>query len=202
MFTDWLRKVTKWLLVPIARVLGRLGISANALTLIGCALTIGVAIVIATGRFQLGGLLLIAAAGLDGVDGMVARQMGKATKFGSFLDSVIDRVSESVLFLGIAWWYMGQPGQIEELLAYVAIVGAMLVSYTRARAEGIGVDCKVGLFTRVERAIVLVLALLFNLMTPALWLLAVGTMATSIHRMVHVYLQVREQPLKANLPGE
>ncbi|MHB1293389.1 MAG: CDP-alcohol phosphatidyltransferase family protein [Anaerolineae bacterium] len=195
MFTEWLRKITKWLLEPIARGLGRMGISANALTIIGCLLTITVSVVIATGRFQLGGLLLIVTAGLDGVDGMVARQMGKATKFGSFLDSVLDRVSESAMLLGVAWWYMGQPGRTEEMLAYVAIVGAMLVSYTRARAEGLGISCKVGLLTRVERAIVLVAGLVLNVMTPALWLLAVGTVATSIHRMVHVYLQVREEPL-------
>lgn len=186
-FTDWLRSVTKDLIGPVARFLGRLGLSPNALTILGCLLNIGVGIVIATGRFPLGGLLLIFASAFDAIDGTLARQMGQTTKFGAFLDSVLDRVSESATLLGIAWWYMGQPGRVEETLAYITIVGSLLVSYTRARAEGISVECKGGYFTRVERAIVIIAALVLGLTPWALGLLAVGTVVTTIWRIVHVY---------------
>lgn len=195
MFTAWLRKVTHKIIAPIAAALARLGVPANTITILGSVFTIIVALLIALGHLRLGGVLLIGAASIDALDGAVARQMGRATKFGAFLDSVLDRVSESAVLLGLAWWYMGQPGQIEEILAYVAIVGSMLVSYARARGEGIGVDCEVGLFTRVERAILIIAALILGLTTPALWVLAVGTTITAIHRIVHVYLQVKDMPL-------
>jgi CDP-diacylglycerol---glycerol-3-phosphate 3-phosphatidyltransferase len=195
MFTEWLRKVTRWLIVPIASFLGRMGISANALTIIGCLLNVAVAMVIATGRLQLGGVCLIAAASFDGLDGTLARQMGKPTKFGAFLDSVLDRISESAIFLGLAWWYMGQGHTVETLLAYVAVVGSLMVSYTRARAEGIGTDCKVGLLTRVERSVLLIAALILGLAAPALWILAVGTLFTTLYRIVHVYRQVKDEAL-------
>jgi len=195
MFTEWLRKVTRGITVPVANWLGRIGLSANALTIIGCLLTIAVGVVIATGRLRLGGWGLILAAGLDGMDGTLARQTGKPTKFGAFLDSVLDRVSESAVLLGLAWWYMGQPGRVEEFLAYIAIVGSLLVSYARARAEGIGVECKVGLLTRVERSVVIIAALILGLTPLALWILAIGTVLTALHRMVHVYTHTRDQPL-------
>jgi CDP-diacylglycerol--glycerol-3-phosphate 3-phosphatidyltransferase len=104
-------------------------------------------------------------------------------------------VSESAILLGLAWWYMGQPGMIEELLAYITIVGSFLVSYTRGRAEGLGVDCKVGLFTRVERTLVLIIALLLGVPEAGLWLLAVGTPLTAFHRMMYVYMQTKNLPL-------
>src|SRR4030042_3497134 len=102
MFTEWLRKVTRWIAVPIANFLTRIGISANALTIIGCILTIVVATTIVMGHLRWGGALLIVAAALDGLDGTVARQKGKPTKFGAFLDSVLDRISESAILLGLA----------------------------------------------------------------------------------------------------
>ena len=195
MITDWLRKVFKGVIDAIASFLARLGLTANALTIISCLLDIAVAGVIATGRLRLGGLLLIATLPLDGIDGTLARQMGQPTKFGAFLDSVLDRVSESAVLLALAWWYMGQPGRTEEILAFIAIVGSLLVSYTRARAEGLGIECKVGFFTRVERCAIIVAALILRLTAPALWLLAIGTVFTALHRMVHVYGQAKDTPL-------
>jgi len=195
MFTEWLRRITRGITVPIASLFGRLGISANGLTVLGCMLTVGVAVLISMGHTRLGGVCLIVAAGIDGLDGALARQTGKPTRFGAFLDSVLDRVSESAVLLGMAWWYMGQPGHTEEILAYFAIFGSLMVSYARARAEAIGVECKVGLFTRVERSVVLVAALVLGLTRPGLWLLAVGTILTAAHRVVHVYLRVKDTPL-------
>jgi CDP-diacylglycerol--glycerol-3-phosphate 3-phosphatidyltransferase len=141
-------------------------------------------------------VLLIAAASIDGLDGSLARMNGGGTRFGAFLDSVLDRVSESAIFLGLAWWYLGQPGMAEEMLAYLAVTGSLLVSYVRARAEGIGVPCQVGLFTRVERSILLIAALILGLTVPALWILAVGTWLTTIHRIVAVYRATGDAPLE------
>jgi len=195
MFTEWLRKVTRGITVPVTSFLSRIGISANTVTLLGCILTVAVAILTSMGHLRLGGICLIVAAGLDGLDGSLARQTGGATKFGAFLDSVLDRVSESAVLLGLGWWYMSQPGLTEELLACVAIFGSLMVSYARARAEAIGVECKVGLFTRVERSLVLIAALILGLAPMGLWLLAIGTVLTALHRVIHVYLQTRDAPL-------
>ena len=195
MFTEWLRKVFRGLMEPIAAVFVRLGFTANSITILGCLLNIAVAVVIATGRMRLGGILFIVTSAFDNVDGTLARLKGGPTKFGAYLDSVLDRVSESAVLLGLAWWYMGQPGHVEEILVYVAIVGSLLVSYTRARAEGLGIECKAGLFTRVERCVLLVAALVLGLVVPGLWILAIGTVFTATHRVVHVYLQVRDTPL-------
>ncbi|NLG27109.1 MAG: CDP-alcohol phosphatidyltransferase family protein [Chloroflexi bacterium] len=195
MFTDWLRKVFGGTAERVARFLGSLGLSPNALTIVGCVLTVGVAVIIGSGRFVLGGLLLIITEVFDFLDGTLARVQGKKTKYGSFLDSTLDRVSDSAVVIALAWYYTQQGNDVAVLLAIVAVFGAMLVSYTRARAEIIHVDCKVGFFTRVERSAILVAALVLNLVVPALWILAIGTVATALHRMVHVYLQVRDQPL-------
>lgn len=196
MFTDWLRKVSRGIVQPLASFLSRLGFSANAVTILGCLMNVAVAAVLATGRLRLGGVLLIAAAGIDGLDGSLARLNGRPTRFGAFLDSVLDRVSESAILLGLAWWYLGQPGITEELLVYIAIAGSLMVSYVRARAEGIGVPCKVGLFTRVERSILLIAALILGLTVPALWIMAVGTWLTTIHRIVAVYRAAGDAPLE------
>ena len=195
MLSEWARVLFRWATEPMARLFARLGLVANALTIIGCLLNVGAAVVIATGRLRLGGICLLVASAFDGIDGTLARQMGGATKFGAFLDSVLDRVSESAILLGLAWWYMSQPGPREEVLAYVAIVGSLLVSYTRARAEGLGIECKVGLFTRVERCVILIVALILRLTSPALWLLAIGTVMTAIHRVLYVYSRVKREPL-------
>jgi len=196
MFTDWLRRITKGILEPIAAFLARHGIHANTLTVFGCALNILVGIIVGMGYLRWGGVLLIIASAFDALDGTVARRVGRPTKFGAFLDSVLDRVSESAVLLGIAVWAMRVPGLWEELLAYIAIVGSMLVSYTRARGEGLGVSTKVGILTRVERCIVLIVGLVFHtLLLPALWVLAVGTVWTTLHRMYDVYRQVKDQPL-------
>jgi len=197
MFTEWLRKVTRGIVEPIVTVFARVGIHANTLTLIGCLLNIVVAVVIATGHIRLGGILLIGASAFDALDGTLARRVQRPTKFGAFLDSVLDRVSEAAILLGIAWWYLHlePPHMLGAFLSYVAIVGSTMVSYARARGEGLGISSKVGLLTRVERCLVLIVGLVFHLVMPALWILAVGTTLTTIHRIVDTYLKLKDEPL-------
>jgi CDP-diacylglycerol---glycerol-3-phosphate 3-phosphatidyltransferase len=195
MFTDWLRSTFRGVIDAAASIFNRLGLHPNTLTIVGCLLQLGVGVVLASGALRLGGVLLALASAFDALDGALARQLGKTSRFGAFLDSSLDRISESGILLGLAWFYMGQPGRTEEIIIYIAIVGSLMVSYTRARAEGLGIECKEGLFTRVERTLVLFIGLVTGWVVPALWILAVGSLATAVHRMISVYLKVRDEPL-------
>lgn len=190
MFTAWLRKTFKSVIDPTAAFLARLGVSANGLTIAGCSIAVFVGILLAQGYLRLGGIILLLTMGTDALDGALARHAGQATRFGAFLDSSFDRIADASLLLGLGWWYRGQGGP-HDMLASIAAVGSLLVSYSRARAEAIGVECKVGLFTRVERSLVLIAALILGLTGPALWLLALGTVSTALHRILHVFLQTR-----------
>jgi CDP-diacylglycerol--glycerol-3-phosphate 3-phosphatidyltransferase len=183
-----------WIAVPLGQIAGWLeatGISPNALTLIGFLLTVIVALVLASGQLLWGGLLLIAAALFDTLDGALARHAGKTTVFGAFLDSVVDRFSESVTLVALIWYFSGQIGvqsdaRLAVLLLAFTLVGSLLVSYTRARAEAINVECKEGFFQRTERIIVLILGLVTGWMLPVLWVLAIFTNFTAVQRILDV----------------
>jgi CDP-diacylglycerol--glycerol-3-phosphate 3-phosphatidyltransferase len=187
MLSDVVRKYSQIFLEPLARFISRTGISPNVITVIGFLLMVGVAFVLANGYLVLGGLLIIAAALFDAIDGTLARMMGRTSRFGAFLDSTLDRFSEAIIFLGLFIYLIGQDQKIELILIYATVVGSMMVSYARARAEGIGVPLKDGLFTRFERIFILVVGLLFNQLTLALWVLAIFTNFTAIQRMYLVW---------------
>ncbi|HRV92232.1 MAG TPA: CDP-alcohol phosphatidyltransferase family protein [Anaerolineae bacterium] len=163
------------------------GVSPNVITIAGFILMVGVAFVLAQGHFLLGGILITGVAIFDAVDGTLARMMGRTSRFGAFLDSTLDRFSEAVIFLGLFVYYINQDGQLELILIYATVVGSLMVSYARARAEGIGVPLKDGLFTRFERVFLLVVGLIFNWLTPVLWLLAIFSNLTAFQRMYLVW---------------
>ena len=163
----------------------------------GGLFNIGVGVLIALGHLRLGGALLIVAAGLDALDGAVARQAGKPTQFGAFFDSTLDRVSEVAIFGGLLWYYATLGQNVDALFSFVALSGSVMVSYTRARAEGLGIECKVGWFTRVERSILTIAALILGVMPYAQWLLAVGTWFTTAQRIWHVYRVAKGKPLSS-----
>ncbi len=169
---------------PVIGILGKSGIKPDALTFTGLAINIGAAYVIATGHFPLGGILILAAGLFDLLDGALARFAQKTTKFGAILDSAVDRISEAAIFCGLLVWYM--PGRSEIVLIFAVLIGSFLVSYIRARAEGLGLECKVGLFTRAERVIVLAVGLLVNQVVIALWILAVFVYITVVQRLVYL----------------
>jgi CDP-diacylglycerol--glycerol-3-phosphate 3-phosphatidyltransferase len=173
--------------LPVAAALLRLGVTPNALTLIGFALNIAVAAVIGYGFQTAGGLLLLFAGLFDMLDGAVARLGGKVTVFGGFLDSTLDRYSEAVILFGLLVLYTSQGSTTETMLVYAVIVGSLMVSYARARAEGLGLDCSVGWLQRPERILLLGLGLIVNQVVPVLWLLAVFTNVTTVQRIWHVY---------------
>jgi CDP-diacylglycerol--glycerol-3-phosphate 3-phosphatidyltransferase len=143
--------------------------------------------VLTRGAFTPGGILVLVAGLFDALDGSVARVTGRTSTFGAFFDSTLDRLSEAVIYLGLLIYFVGQPdGRLEVVLIYVSIVASLMVSYTRARAEGLGLECRVGVFTRLERVVVLALGLLLGWVRPALWIIAIGSLLTALHRMWHV----------------
>ncbi len=166
--TDWARKWGAGVLEPIARLIARTGISPNVVTVTGLILNIGVAWVLAQGHMRLGGLLAALVGLLDALDGALARLTGQKSRFGAFLDSFVDRLCEAVLYLGLLIFYTRHGARQEIMLIYAAIVGSLLISYARARAEGLGLECKVGLLTRMERIAILSLALILNRMSISL----------------------------------
>jgi CDP-diacylglycerol---glycerol-3-phosphate 3-phosphatidyltransferase len=189
MLSDRLRRWSQWIVQPIVRTLHRLHVTPNQLTIFGFLLNLINAWLLAIGRLQLAGVLILLFSAMDALDGSLARLSGQVTKFGGFLDSVLDRVSETALFLGLLIYFVhsGPQDQIYVYLVYLAINGSLLVSYTRARAEGLGLECRAGWFTRVERIIVLSLGLLVGWIRPVLWLLAIATNLTALQRIIHVY---------------
>jgi CDP-diacylglycerol--glycerol-3-phosphate 3-phosphatidyltransferase len=187
MFDTVVRKYSRFFMEPLARYISLTGLSPNVATLIGFALTVGVTIILAQGHLLWGGLLLIVASLFDSLDGTLARVIGRATRFGAFLDSTIDRFSEAVIFLGLFIYLSGQNQRLELILIYITIVGSLMVSYARARAEGIGVQIKEGLVTRFERVFILIAGLILNQLTLALWVLAITSNFTAIQRMYLVW---------------
>ena len=195
MVTDWVRRWSGSFLIPIARFVSWTGVSPNGITIIGFALTVVVAFLLAMGYFPLGGALLIVAAFFDGIDGALARLLNRVTRFGAFLDSTTDRFSEAALFLGLLIYYYGRGAGVEVILCYMTIIGSLMVSYTRARAEGLGIPLREGLFTRLERMVALIAGLLLSPWVP-LWfvlgLLAVLSNFTALQRIWLVWWATRE----------
>ncbi len=175
---------------PVVRILSKIGITPNALTFINLALNIVAAYVIATGHFLLGGVLVLVAGLFDLLDGALARFTKQTTRFGAILDSVADRISEAAILCGLLIWYIPQEeASLEIVLIFVVLIGSFLVSYIRARAEGLGLQCQVGLFTRAERVIVLAIDLLINQIFIALCVLVVFVFITVVQRLVYLWKQ-------------
>jgi CDP-diacylglycerol--glycerol-3-phosphate 3-phosphatidyltransferase len=174
---------------PIVRILSKNGITPNALTFINLALNIVAAYIIATGHFLLGGVLVLVAGLFDLLDGALARFTKQTTKFGAILDSTADRISEAAILCGLVIWYIPQLASLEIVLIFAVLIGSFLVSYIRARAEGLGWQCQVGLFTRAERVIVLAIGLLVNQIFIALCVMAVFVFITVVQRLVYLWKQ-------------
>jgi len=175
---------------PIVGILSKSGITPNALTFINLALNIVAAFVIATGHFLLGGVLVLVAGLFDLLDGALARFTKQTTKFGAILDSVADRISEAAILCGLLIWYIPQEGaSLEIVLIFIVLIGSFLISYIRARAEGLGWQCQVGLFTRAERVIVLAIGLLINQIFIVLCVLVAFVFITVVQRLVYLWKQ-------------
>ena len=175
---------------PIGRVLARTGINPNMITTIGLVLTTLAAILVGVDRPVLAGWVLVFGGLMDTFDGAVARANKTSTPFGGFYDSVTDRLSDGIILAGMAVWLAEQPRLM--VLSLIALVAAEVTSYVRAKAEAIDLACQIGLLERAERAILLMVALVFHrwLLEPVLWLLAVGGAVTVLQRIHHVWCQI------------
>lgn len=197
MFTDKVRQWGRGIVDPIAGFVSRTGISPNGVTFIGFLLMAGVGLVLSQGYLQLAGLLLVVAAFFDAIDGTMARMQNRVTRFGGFFDSTLDRYAEAAIFLGILIYYMGRGASTEVILAYATIIGSLMVSYTRARGEGLGISIRGGLLSRLERMVILVIFLLLNQLTIALWILAPLTNFTAIQRIWLMWRATQEEDAQA-----
>lgn len=191
--TGWVKSWADVILDPLSRLLARLGVQPNLLSLIGFFIASAAGAVVAAGYISHGGWLLLLSGPFDALDGALARIAGLETRFGAFLDSFIDRYSEAAVLFGILYWSNFQGDRILIALTFLTLLGSLMVSYARARAEALNISCKVGLFTRLERFIVLTLALLTKQLLIGLVILACLTNFTALQRMFHVYRQSLHQ---------
>ncbi|MGB1676653.1 MAG: CDP-alcohol phosphatidyltransferase family protein [Acidimicrobiales bacterium] len=201
MFDGNFRKGVDKILDPIGVLLSRIGVTANALTATGIVIAGIGSVFIGQGRLFLGFIFLILTGLPDALDGAVAKASGTSSVRGAFLDSVSDRVTDILLFCGIAWYLASnEPGRI--MMLPVAVMGAaMLISYQRAKAESLGFDAKGGIMERAERFIVLALGLLIsNILIPVLWVMLILTLITAIQRFIKVWKQATSHINKPTEP--
>ena len=173
-------------LEPLVHWLAERQVTPNQVTLAALGLSVLAAVCIGTGWLRLGALVLIVAGLGDLVDGMLARATDQASLFGAFFDSTLDRISEGAVLAAVAYRFASDGQPLLVALVVLALLGSLLVSYTRARAEALGIDCKVGLMSRAERLVLLIAGLLLGLLGPAIVLIAVLSLYTVGQRMQHV----------------
>lgn len=176
---------------PVAQLLSRTSITPSTITWLGFLLAVGAAALIVTRHLFAAGLVVLVAGFFDMLDGALARRTQQATSFGAVLDSTLDRLSEAVLLLGILILYAGEWSTFHILLVGIALPCSLVVSYIKARAEAMGLECQVGLFTRAERVIVLALGILLNQIVIALAVIVVFSLITIIQRLLYVWQQTR-----------
>ena len=198
MYTRLIGKGSRWLLAKIVRGLAATGLHPNFLTLLGLVVTIWAAVLFAAGEFRWAAGVVFLAGFLDLADGPVARKQGRVSTFGAFFDSVVDRYSDMILYMGLLVYYAMIGRFFYVVLAAVAMAGSFMVSYARARAESLIPACKVGFMERPERLVLLIIGGAFNRMAPVLWLIAVLSTVTVIHRTIYTW---QETTAGRTLPG-
>lgn len=191
-----LRGMFKGVLEAVAKLFMKVGLTANSVTVLGLLGSIGAGVLVALGYPLWAGVTLLLMAPLDAVDGTMARLSGKSSKFGAFLDSFIDRYDELFVYAGILYWYTTQNDLLGVMLCFAAASGAVMVSYARARAEALGFEAKVGVMTRVERAIVMIVGLLFGIVPIALGIIAILAHLTALLRLFVVRKQANREAEK------
>ncbi len=178
------------------RILSRTGIPPDTVTWSGFIITLGAAALIITGHLFAAGFVVLVAGFFDMLDGALARSTGRITRFGGILDSTLDRLSEAALLLSVLFVYASGNSVPGLVLVGLALVGSLMVSYIRARAEALDLQCEIGLFTRPERVIVLALGLLFSrfdyALTIALVIIVVFSFITVLQRIFNVWRQTKK----------
>ena len=179
--------------VPIVRLIARTGVSPNTITWVGFLITVFAAIFAAYGYLLASGVTVILAGLFDTLDGALARETGRVTRFGGALDSILDRLSEGAVLVGITVFFLRTmlSPVVPVLVASLTLVGSYMVSYIRARAEGLGLKCEVGISTRPERVAITALGLIFNRLLIALVIVAVTSFFTAGQRLLYVWQQTK-----------
>jgi len=175
----------------IVRGLALSKIHPNVLTFLGLVINMAAAALLAVGRFRLAGAVIIGAGLFDMVDGRVARETNRVTRFGGFFDSVLDRYSDLALLVGLLVWYGSINRPFYVVLTAIAMTGSVMVSYTRARAENTIPTCKVGFMERPERVVLVIIGALFLHMAQVLWVIAVLANLTVVHRMIFTWQETK-----------
>lgn len=191
MITGKIGQGGKFLWERIVRALARSGVNPNFLTAIGFGINLVAAYLFAFGYFRWAGLTIILAAIFDLTDGPVARLTKRVTSFGAFFDSVTDRYSDLCLLIGLLIYYGRGDRFWYVTLVAIAMIGAVMTSYTRARAESVIPSCKVGFLERPERIVLFIIGALFDRMAPVLWVIVVFSNLTVLHRIIHTYWETR-----------
>jgi CDP-diacylglycerol--glycerol-3-phosphate 3-phosphatidyltransferase len=191
--SDYLRLWYKWFLDPLGKLFNSLGLTPNTMTILGLLGNSVGAYYLARGELFTGGILVLLMTPIDALDGTMARLRGESGDFGAFVDSVSDRYSELIIYGGLLYHFLSLGEPLGGLLVFGAAAGSVLVSYVKARAEGLGYEAKVGLLTRVERYLVLAPALLFNQLIIGLGIIALFANITALQRIWHVRRQAHEK---------
>ena len=176
---------------PLIKILAKWDINPNTVTVAGVITTAGAAVILYLGHIRLGGLMILLGGLCDMVDGTLARYTNKVTPFGAFFDSTIDRYAESIMFFGIAGYFFLNNNYWSLVAVFLALCGSLMVSYTRARAEALGLEADIGLMQRPERILIIGLGALIHpvALKFAIWLVAVFANYTAAQRIMHVYKQ-------------
>lgn len=178
-------KAARFFEQPVARLLSRVGFTPNSITVLGFLISCATGYAVAVNQLTIAGVLLFIAGAFDLLDGAIARLNGQGTKFGALLDSVLDRLGESAVFLGVLLLALEQDLKFLVVLTYLALLGSVMVSYARARAEGLGISNPGGIMTRSERVPILALGFLFDLIIPALLVITSLSFFTGVQRLVY-----------------
>lgn len=171
---------------PLVRLLSAARVRPDVLTVAGLALALAAAGLFGVGHVRAAGAVVLLAGLFDALDGAVARASGRESDFGAFLDSTLDRLSEAAIFAGIIFFYAGSGLSYAALLAAGAMTFSLLTSYTRARAEGLGIPCQVGLLERAGRVVILASSAILGVLLAGLALVAAGALVTTVQRILHV----------------
>jgi CDP-diacylglycerol---glycerol-3-phosphate 3-phosphatidyltransferase len=174
------------LLHPLVRLLSALQVRPDTLTVLGWTLSVCAAVLFGLGYARVAGLVMLLGGLFDALDGDVARASNRMSAFGAFLDSTLDRLSEAAIFVGIIYFYAAAARPFEALLAGTAMTFSLLTSYARARAEGLEIECQVGLLERAGRVAILSASSIAGLLTFGLGLVAAGALVTTAQRIIHV----------------
>ncbi len=189
------RSISNSIAPPIARFLAKTPLTPNVLTWFGFLVNVGAAVLIVTGHLLAAGIVVLIAGLFDMLDGALARLTDRVSRFGAILDSTLDRLSEAVVLLGLLVLYVQEQHVAGSLIIGVTLLFSLMVSYIRARIEGMGIECKAGFFTRPERVIVLALGLLLSqfdhALLTALVIIAFFSFITVIERVLYAWRQTR-----------